>query len=57
MLFDMDDLQWGEFNVTCHTDGCESSGITVKVTSIVGPGSGPVFCGLCSTKITDVITV
>ena len=38
-------------NVTCHTQNCENSEITIPVISLE---NSIVICGVCSQEITDI---
>ncbi len=44
-----------EFDVTCHTDGCENAGITLRV--LADPENTNVSCGPCGQRIADVTPV
>jgi hypothetical protein len=49
----MDDIEFSEYNVTCHTVGCENAEITLLITA---PTESPyIVCGVCSIEITDVV--
>jgi hypothetical protein len=51
----MQELEFIELNVTCHTDGCINKNIALKVICIK---SNPhVICGPCGIQIEDVIPV
>ena len=51
----MDNFELIEFDVTCHTAGCENSEITIRVNAI--PDTPNVVCGPCGVKIEDLSTV
>jgi hypothetical protein len=43
------------YDVTCHTEGCENKGITLRV---MGDAATPiVLCGPCREYIIDVVPV
>jgi hypothetical protein len=44
-----------EFDVTCHSAGCENSDITIRVSAVAD--SPYVVCGPCGVQIEDVISV
>ena len=54
----MDDLvlpDMSDFDVTCHTSGCENSEITIRVNAVADTPN--VICGPCGIQIEDVISV
>ena len=49
----MDDIEFSEYEVTCHTVGCENAEITLLITA---PTESPyIVCGVCGIEITDVV--
>jgi hypothetical protein len=51
----MDDIEFSEYNVTCHTEGCQNAEITLLITA---PTVEPyILCGVCGIEITDVVLV
>jgi hypothetical protein len=49
----MDNIEFSEYNVTCHTVGCENAEITLLITA---PTVEPyIVCGVCGIEITDVV--
>jgi hypothetical protein len=44
-----------EFDVTCHTAGCENAEIAIRVSAVAD--SPHVQCGPCGIQIEDVIPV
>ena len=51
--FEMPEM--AEFDVTCHSAGCENSDITIRVSAVAD--SPYVVCGPCGIQIEDVIPV
>ena len=51
----MDNLELSEFDVTCHTAGCENAEIAIRVKAVAEELN--VFCGPCGIQIEDVIPV
>jgi hypothetical protein len=51
----MDDLVLAEFDVTCHSAGCENSDIVIRINAIAD--SPHIICGPCGIQIEDVIPV
>jgi hypothetical protein len=51
----MDDVTYAEFDVTCHTAGCENSEITIRVNAVADAPN--VVCGPCGIQIEDVVSV
>jgi hypothetical protein len=51
----MDELIFAEYDVTCHTAGCENTGITIRVNAVAD--TPYVVCGPCGIQIEDVIPV
>jgi hypothetical protein len=47
--------EMAEFDVTCHSAGCENADITIRVSAAMD--SPYVICGPCSVQIEDVIPV
>jgi len=51
----MDNIEFSEYNVTCHTVGCENADITLLISA---PTNDPyIICGVCGIEITDVVEV
>lgn len=51
----MDDLVFpdkADFDVTCHTEGCENAEIVIRVSAVAD--SPHVVCGPCGIQIEDV---
>lgn len=49
----MDELEYADFIVICHTNDCLNAEIPIQAPSIK---DGPQFiCGVCGQSITDVI--
>jgi hypothetical protein len=49
----VDDIEFSEYNVTCHTVGCENAEITILISA---PTESPyIVCGVCGIEITDVV--
>lgn len=42
-----------DFNVTCHTEGCENLDIVIEISSY--DAVPHVICGPCAQEITDVV--
>lgn len=42
-----------QFNVTCHTEGCENADIVIEISSFDEVPT--VVCGPCAVQITDVV--
>ncbi len=51
----MDNLEISEFDVTCHTAGCENAEIVIRVSAVTD--SPNVYCGPCGIQIEDVVSV
>lgn len=49
------DYVFTEFDVTCHTLGCENAEIIIRVNAVADAPN--VQCGPCGIKIEDVIPV
>lgn len=51
----MDNEQLFNFDVTCHTEGCENENITIEIST---PESEPIIlCGPCCIEITDIVPI
>lgn len=50
----MDSQLFAQFNVTCHTEGCENSEITILITTL--KDNPHVTCGPCGVQIQDVVS-
>lgn len=44
-----------QYDATCHTEGCDNAGITIRVPA--HPVTPSVQCGPCGVKITDLVAV
>jgi hypothetical protein len=51
----MDNFELAQFNVTCHTEGCENTEITIEVSAVAE--APHVICGPCGIQIEDVVPV
>lgn len=51
----MDNVEFTEFNVTCHSAGCENADITIRVNAVAD--NPYVVCGPCGNQIEDVAPV
>lgn len=51
----MNETIFADFDVTCHTEGCENSEIVIRVSAAVD--NTYVVCGPCGIQIEDVIAV
>lgn len=47
--------EMAEFNVTCHTTGCENSEIVILINAVAD--SPYIICGPCGNQITDIVNV
>ena len=47
----MDNKEYLEFDVTCKTANCENESVKIRVQSV---SPAVVWCGVCSTEITDI---
>ena len=54
----MDEILFGEFIVTCHTEGCGNGEASITVSApIPDEGIPVVVCGVCSKIIEDIVSV
>jgi hypothetical protein len=44
-----------QFDVTCHTEGCENAELSIEIPSY--DQQPTVICGACSQQITDVVAL
>lgn len=51
----MDETIFADFDVTCHTEGCENAEIVIRVSATAEAPN--VVCGPCGIKIEDVISL
>ena len=48
----MENLEFAQFNVTCHTSNCENVDIVINVTALAE--SPNIICGPCGQQIADI---
>lgn len=46
---------FADFDVCCHTEGCDNAGSIIRVKAVVG--SPTIMCGSCNSTITDITAV
>jgi hypothetical protein len=51
----MEDLEFAQYIVACHTNKCENKDIKIEVQAVAG--NPRVMCGVCSTFIEDIVEV
>jgi hypothetical protein len=51
----VDNVEFAEFDVTCHSADCENAEITIRVNAVADAPN--VVCGPCGIQIEDVIPV
>ena len=49
----MDEMDFQEYMVTCHTQGCGDGNISIPVMALTTAPT--VICGVCNVEIVDVV--